>query len=82
MATETTRGLLSIGLGIVIPPQCSVPIFAGALFMVDAPPLLAKPKSMGRELRGGSHEPFCAGLIAGAALIGLTDILVQVFVLK
>jgi hypothetical protein len=29
----------------------------------------------------GAHEPICAGLIAGAALIGIADILVKVFLL-
>jgi hypothetical protein len=29
-----------------------------------------------------TQEPICAGLIAGAALIGIGDILVKVFVLN
>jgi hypothetical protein len=28
-----------------------------------------------------THEPICAGIIAGAALVGIGDILVRVFAL-
>ena len=28
---------------------------------------------------GGLREPICAGLIAGSALVGITDILLKVF---
>jgi hypothetical protein len=37
------------------------------------------PESSGHRLWVGSHEPICAGLIAGAALVGISDILVKVF---
>jgi len=37
------------------------------------------PDSAGHRLWVGSHEPICAGLIAGAALVGIADILVKVF---
>jgi uncharacterized oligopeptide transporter (OPT) family protein len=38
--------------------------------------------SLGERLWVGGREPICAGLIAGAALVGIGDILVKVFVLK
>jgi hypothetical protein len=41
----------------------------------------ARTTSMGNKLWVQTHEPICAGLIAGAALIGIGDILVNVFVL-
>ncbi len=40
-----------------------------------------KTGTPGNELWIGAHEPICAGLIAGAALIGIGDILVKVFLL-
>jgi hypothetical protein len=36
---------------------------------------------MGYKLWIDTHEPICAGLIAGAALIGIGDILTKVFIL-
>ncbi|HYE61111.1 MAG TPA: OPT/YSL family transporter [Phycisphaerales bacterium] len=45
-------------------------------------PVNAKPLSIGHRIWIGAQEPICAGLIAGAALVGIGDILVRVFVLK
>ncbi len=74
---------LAIGLGVVVPPQSTVAMFMGALFFWWMHRrYAAKEGTKGHEIWVGSHEPICAGLIAGAALIGITDILVQVFVLK
>jgi hypothetical protein len=42
----------------------------------------ARKESNGHKIWIESHEPICAGLIAGAALIGIGDILVKVFLLK
>jgi len=42
----------------------------------------APGRSLGHRLWVGAQEPVCAGLIAGAALVGIGDILVRVFVLK
>jgi hypothetical protein len=42
----------------------------------------AAPDSTGYKLWVDAQEPICAGLIAGAALIGIGDILVKVFVLS
>ena len=41
----------------------------------------APGRSLGHRLWVGSQEPICAGLIAGAALVGIGDILVRVFLL-
>jgi hypothetical protein len=37
--------------------------------------------SLGHRLWVDTQEPICAGLIAGAALMGIADILVRVFLL-
>lgn len=74
---------LAIGLGVVVPPQSTIAMFAGALFFWWMHRRYGKKtESSGHRIWVDSHEPICAGLIAGAALLGITDILVQVFVLR
>jgi uncharacterized oligopeptide transporter (OPT) family protein len=72
---------LAIGLGVVVPPDSTLMMFAGALFFWYAARVYGERReSMGYRLWVDSQEPICAGLIAGAALIGIGDILVKVFV--
>jgi OPT family oligopeptide transporter len=73
---------VAIGLGMVLPPDSTFWMFLGALFFyVMGRIYKARTTSMGNKLWVQTHEPICAGLIAGAALIGIGDILVNVFVL-
>ncbi len=82
MATKGRFGLsaVSIGLGSVLPPESTLAMFAGALvFWV-----------MGRRHREASTpgyafwveglEPICAGLISGAALVGIGNAIVNVMI--
>ncbi len=72
---------LAIGLGVVVPPDSSLMMFLGALlFWVAARKYGSRPESRGYQVWVDSQEPICAGLIAGAALVGIGDILVKVFV--
>jgi len=72
---------LAIGLGVVVPPDSSLMMFVGAaLFWVTRRLYGARPQSLGYRVWVDSQEPVCAGLIAGAALVGIGDILVKVFV--
>jgi uncharacterized oligopeptide transporter (OPT) family protein len=74
---------LAIGLGVVVPPDSTLMMFVGALlFWLAARKYGPQPESRGHALWVDSQEPICAGLIAGAALIGIGDILVKVFVLS
>jgi uncharacterized oligopeptide transporter (OPT) family protein len=74
---------LAIGLGIVLPPDSTLWMFLGAAFFWLMGKIYAKREgSLGQRLWIGTHEPICAGLVAGAALIGIGDILVKVFLLK
>jgi uncharacterized oligopeptide transporter (OPT) family protein len=74
---------LAIGLGVVLPPDSSFMMFLGAaLFWYAARKLQSQPSTRAHEIWVGSQEPICAGLIAGAALVGIGDILVKVFVLS
>jgi uncharacterized oligopeptide transporter (OPT) family protein len=72
---------LAIGLGVVVPPDSSLMMFAGAAFFwFMGRRYGSQPQSRGYATWVDSQEPICAGLIAGAALVGIGDILVKVFV--
>ncbi len=74
---------LAFGLGIVLPPDSTVWMFFGAFFFWAMGRVYAEKKhSLGHRLWIDTHEPICAGLVAGAALIGIGDILVKVFLLQ
>ena len=71
---------LAIGLGVVVPPESSLMMFLGSLmFWVAGRVYTGRRESGGFRLWVDSQEAICAGLIAGAALIGIADILVRVF---
>ncbi len=73
---------LAIGLGVVIPPDSTIAMFVGAgFFWFMRRRYGGKPESRGYGLWVDTQEPICAGLIAGAALVGITDVLVKVFLL-
>jgi len=73
---------LAIGLGVVIPPDSTLAMFAGAgFFWLMRRRYEQRPGTPGHMLWIETQEPICAGLIAGAALIGITDVLVRVFLL-
>jgi len=73
---------LAIGLGVVIPPDSTIAMFAGAgFFWLMNRHYAGRPETKGHALWIDTQEPICAGLIAGAALIGITDVLVRVFLL-
>ncbi len=73
---------LAIGLGVVIPPDSTMAMFAGAAFFAYMHKQHGDKKGTKEHARWvGGHEPICAGLIAGAALMGIADILVKVFLL-
>ena len=71
------------GMGVVVPFESSLAMFAGATFFALMHKVYAgRKESTGHRLWIDTHEPICAGIIAGAALIGIGDVLVKVFVLK
>ena len=61
--------------------QGSSPI-RGTFFSVAQSFARRKPDSFAHKLWIGTHEPLCAGLVAGAALVGIGDTLIRVFLLK
>jgi uncharacterized oligopeptide transporter (OPT) family protein len=89
IARIATRGRfpispLAIGLGVVVPPDSTMAMFAGALFFTWMKSRNEKKPedSAGHILWVKTYEPICAGIVAGAALIGIGDVLIKVFVLN
>jgi OPT family oligopeptide transporter len=73
---------LGVGLGVVLPPDSTFMMWIGAMiFWLLAGHYKKKPDTTGHALWVESHEPICAGIIAGAALIGIGDKLVETFLL-
>lgn len=80
MATKNRFPLssVSIGLGVVLPPESTFAMFLGALlFWVMG--LRHKDKATrGHAIWVEGCEPICAGLISGAALMGIGNAIVNV----
>jgi uncharacterized oligopeptide transporter (OPT) family protein len=73
---------LAIGLGVVVTPDSTMAMFGGALlFSLMHARYGKRPDSFGHKVWVDTHEPICAGMIAGAALVGIADVLVKVFLL-
>ncbi len=74
---------LAIGLGVVVPPESTLAMFAGAMFFWLMHRVYSKKKeSTGHLLWVATQEPICAGIIAGAALVGIGDVVVKVFAMS
>ncbi len=74
---------LAIGLGVVVPAESTLAMFAGAAFFWAAHKVYqGRKESTGHKLWIETHEPICAGVIAGAALIGIGDVLIRVAFFK
>ncbi len=71
---------VGLGLAFVINFQSSFAMFLGALVM-----WLLTRRAHGEGARphfwSENHEPICAGVIAGAALMGIADAIVAAFIL-
>lgn len=73
---------VSIGLGVVLPPDATFCMWAGAvLFHYLHKRFEHREGTAGHTLWVRSLEPICAGMIAGAALLGIGDKLIDVFLL-
>lgn len=73
---------LAIGLGVVIPPDSTLMMWLGAMFFWLMGRMFARRKGETvHTVLVDSQEPICAGLIAGAAIIGIGDKLVDLFLL-
>ena len=69
---------VSIGLGVVLPPESKLAMWIGAFvfWWMGRKTVAGTPQ---HDLWVEGCEPICAGLISGAALIGIGNALVNAF---
>ena len=69
---------VSIGLGVVLPPEASLAMWIGATIFWVMGRRHKQPGTRGHEFWVEGLEPICAGLISGAALVGIGNAIVNV----
>jgi uncharacterized oligopeptide transporter (OPT) family protein len=73
---------VGIGLAFVIPFQICLAMFFGAFVFWVIGKIWPKPEQRPNEVFVQNQESICAGIIAGAALIGVAVMALEMFVLK
>jgi uncharacterized oligopeptide transporter (OPT) family protein len=68
---------VSIGLGVVLPPEYTLPMFIGALIFWLMGRRYSTPDTLGYAYWREGREPICAGLISGSALLGIGNAIVN-----
>jgi uncharacterized oligopeptide transporter (OPT) family protein len=71
---------VSIGLGVVLPPESTFAMWVGALIFWWAGRRNATPGTKGHDYWVEGCEPICAGLISGSALMGIGNAIVNVLI--
>jgi OPT family oligopeptide transporter len=69
---------VAIGLGVVLPPESTLAMFVGALVFWVMERKHKEAGSSGHRIWVGGLEPICAGLISGAALMGIGNAIINV----
>ena len=69
---------VSIGLGVVLPPEATFGMFVGALIFWLMGRRYKTDGTRGHQFWVEGLEPICAGLISGSALMGIGNALVNV----
>jgi uncharacterized oligopeptide transporter (OPT) family protein len=69
---------VSIGLGVVLPPEATFAMFVGALIFWIMGRRYPGKGTRGNEFWVEGLEPICAGLISGSALMGIGNAIVNV----
>jgi OPT family oligopeptide transporter len=82
-AAIATRGrfplsAVSIGLGVVIPPESTIAMWLGALLFWALGRRYPTPGTRGHACWTDGREAICAGLISGAALMGIGNAIINV----
>jgi uncharacterized oligopeptide transporter (OPT) family protein len=70
---------VSIGLGVVLPPESCFAMWIGAMAFWILGKIYIEPGTRANEIWVEGAEPICAGLISAAALMGIGDALINVF---
>ena len=71
---------VAIGLGVILPPEATLAMFVGALIFWLMKLRHPKPGTRGNEVWVEGLEPICAGLIAGSALMGIGNAILNVLI--
>jgi uncharacterized oligopeptide transporter (OPT) family protein len=71
---------VSIGLGVVLPPEATLGMWAGAMILWVMGRRHKTPGTKGHEFWVEGLEPICAGLISGSALVGIGNAIVNVLI--
>ncbi len=83
IARSVTKGrfglsAVSVGLGVVLPPEATLAMFVGALVFWVMRRRHRTLGTRGHEFWVEGMEPICAGLISGSALVGIGNAIVNV----
>jgi OPT family oligopeptide transporter len=71
---------VSIGLGVVLPPAATFMMWLGALLFWWMGKRNATPGTKGHDFWVEGCEPICAGLISGAAIMGIGNAILNVLI--
>ena len=71
---------VSIGLGVVLPPESTFAMFVGALIFWLMGLRHKAPGTRKHEIWVEGAEPICAGLISGSALMGIGNAILNVLI--
>jgi uncharacterized oligopeptide transporter (OPT) family protein len=71
---------VSIGLGVILPPAATFMMWIGALLFWWMGKRNATPGTKGHDFWVDGCEPICAGLISGAALMGIGNAILNVLI--
>jgi uncharacterized oligopeptide transporter (OPT) family protein len=71
---------VSIGLGVILPPESCVAMWAGAMIFWWQARKNPIPGSRAHAIWVDGYESICAGLISGAALVGIGNAIVNVLI--
>ncbi|MDE2429364.1 MAG: OPT/YSL family transporter, partial [Burkholderiales bacterium] len=71
---------VSIGLGVVLPPESCLAMWVGAMIFWVMGRKHQQAGTKGHDFWVEGCEPICAGLISGAALIGIGNAIINVLI--
>jgi uncharacterized oligopeptide transporter (OPT) family protein len=71
---------VATGLGVVLPPEAVLAMFVGAVVFFVMGRKHKTPGTQGHRIWVDGMEPICAGLISGAALMGIGNAIINVLI--
>jgi uncharacterized oligopeptide transporter (OPT) family protein len=69
---------VSIGLGVILPPDASLAMWIGAMLFWIMERKYSTPGTRAHDIWVDSRDSICAGLISGSALVGIGDAIINV----